>query len=205
MTLFTDSHNIGFVAVQKVPDHDLVKSFLCQSKQIFERRVIMLLYVKKSLLFFCATIIMISVCFDVIAATDIPLVDLQLTVKWGDDEKEKIPNFQITVTNISGAPIRVLDIGSRLDLVDSFCDVIIVPVDQDFELSRAISDPNVITEKDFVILSPRQSIEFVSILLPIDYRELVPGKYLAYAVYEVDPLNRPNEIIRSDDIFFEID
>lgn len=138
------------------------------------------------------------------AMADERLLNLHLTVSWGKVNGEKIPFFDIKITNISHTPIRALDVRNRPDFIDSYCDVQITPLTRDFELSRSISDPNIINDTDFIELAPGQSVEFKEIILPIDYRELVPGRYKAYAIYRVDPIRRPNETYRSDDILFEV-
>lgn len=133
------------------------------------------------------------------------IIDMKLTVSWREDADPRIPYFNIKITNVSDMSMRVLDIRERPDFVDLYCDVVIVPLDMDFEIERAIADPNVINEADYVELAPGESLEFKSILLPIDYQTLIPGKYKAHAVYRIDPVNRPKEIFRSDEIVFEMD
>ena len=137
-------------------------------------------------------------------ASEIAPIELQLTVTWGVVNNSKIPLFNIAITNVSTAQIRVLDVRNRTDFVDSYLDVQIVPLDRNFELSRAISDPNEINEIDFVELSPGEILEFKSIMLPIDYRELVPGQYIAQGVYRIAPTRRPLEIYKSDEVIFEM-
>lgn len=137
-------------------------------------------------------------------ASETPLIELQLTVTWGHERNLKIPLFNITITNISTITTRALDIRNRPDLIDSYVDVQIVPWDRSFELSRMIADPNVINETDFIKFAPGDILEFKSIRLPIDYRELVPGKYIAQGVYRIDPIRRPGEIYKSDEVIFEM-
>lgn len=138
------------------------------------------------------------------AAGDNKIIDMKLTITWREDSDLRIPYFNIIITNISGTSLRALDIRERPDFVDLYCDVVIVPLDANFEIERFIADPNVINETDYVELNPGESLEFKSIVLPIDYRVLVAGKYKAHAVYRIDPINRPKEIYRSDEIIFEI-
>jgi len=68
-----------------------------------------------------------------------------------------------------------------------------------------ISDPNIIDDADYVWLAPGESVEFKAIKLPIDYRELVPGKYTAQGVYRIDPIRRPLLIYKSEEIVFEME
>lgn len=142
---------------------------------------------------------------DAIAAEDLPALKINLTISWGEMNKKKTPYFNMTVTNISSELIRALDVRNRRDFIDSFCDVVIIPLNQNFELSRSISDPNIINETDFVDLEPGGILEFSSIILPINYQDLIRGKYMAYGVYRVDPLHRPNEVYKSESIVFEIE
>jgi len=139
------------------------------------------------------------------AASDLPPVEIKLTLTWKSEENGKIPYFDMAVTNVSDTPIRALDVRNRPDFIDSFCDVQIAPLDKSFELSRMISDPNIIDDADYVWLAPGESVEFKAIKLPIDYRELVPGKYTAQGVYRIDPIRRPLLIYKSEEIVFEME
>ena len=141
----------------------------------------------------------------VTAATDSSPVEIRLTVTWNSGRSGKIPYFDMAITNVSDTPIRALDVRNRTDFIDSFCDVQIAPLDESFELSRMISDPNVIDDTDYVWLAPQETVEFKAIQLPIDYRELVPGKYTAQAVYRIDPIQRPLLIYKSEIIIFEME
>lgn len=160
---------------------------------------------RKIALFACLALLTWSVGNATAAATETPPVDIELTLTWGGEGSEKIPYFNMTITNVSTTPIRALDIRNRSDFVDLYCDVQIVPLDRSFELSRAISDPNVINDTDYVELAPGEKLKFKSILLPIDYRELVPGKYVAQGVYRIDPIRRPREIYKSEEVIFEME
>ena len=135
---------------------------------------------------------------------DAKLIDMKLTLTWGKEGNYEIPYFNIVITNISDKRVRALDIRNRPDFVDSYVNVDIVPLDRSFELSRAIADPNEINDNDFVELSPGEILEFKSIILPIDYREIVPGKYVAQAEYRIDPVRWPLEIYKSDEVIFEM-
>lgn len=131
-------------------------------------------------------------------------IDIRLAVHWADEAKHKFPYFDITVTNITGKPVRALDIRDRRDLIDAYCDVQIVPLDASFQFLREISDPGIIYPEDLIELAPGESLEFKSIELPIDYSQLVPGRYSANAVYRIDPFEHPYEVYMSEAIVFEV-
>ena len=133
------------------------------------------------------------------------IIEIQLNVVWHENNRGNPPYFDIVITSISDMNVRALDVRNRPDFVDAYLDVVIVPLSLNFELERSIADPNIIDETDFVQLAPGDVLVFDSIVLPIDYSALVPGTYKAHAVYRIDPINRPNEIYRSEEVIFDIE
>lgn len=175
-----------------------------QAKNAFQKAVVMFHQCSKMVLAACLAFF-VSLNISILwAQTGSASIEMALTLTWGVKDKQEIPYFNITITNVSIERISVVDIRNRLDFIDSFLDVEIVPTDNSFELSRMISDPNTVTDADFVELDPGEVLEFKLIELPIDYSELVPGKYVAQGKYRIDPVRRPFEIYKSNELIFEM-
>lgn len=97
------------------------------------------------------------------------------------------PQFKVSVTNKSNKAQRILNVQNRPDLHGTYCQIRIESVDRNLEFGYAFSDPNIVEDSDYIILSPNETIDFT-----IESEQSLPenvdlkGSYRAYAAYYVD-------------------
>lgn len=128
-------------------------------------------------------------------------IKLELLVDVEAQNGRKIPKFLLTITNVSSAPARILDVRGRQDLQATYSDVKLTALGKYVEFEYSISDPGEISDNNFTILKPLEQITLT--LHPTVYVGALPaGSYQAYVNYWADPL-KPI-IYRSPEVLFVI-
>ena len=98
------------------------------------------------------------------------------------------PKFKLTLHNEGKDPERIIDVGSRPDLQDTYYDLQVTQGDKVVSVVRAISDPGPIAEEDFLELKPGEKVTFQLTRFAAALESLLPSKYEARILFWQNPL-----------------
>jgi len=123
------------------------------------------------------------------------------TVKVGEE-----PKFKLTVRNEGDAPQRIIDLrgGRRHDLQDTYYDLEVRQGGKVVAVPRAVSDPGIIDDGDFLTLKMGEKVTFELTRFAPALGSLPPGKYQARIRFWQDPSQSAKSAIFSPDAEFTV-
>lgn len=94
------------------------------------------------------------------------------------------PQFSLSVRNKSSRSIRVLDVrdGRRNDLQDAYFELFIVQDGHVVDLPIVISDPGPISNEDYLVLNPGESLNVRRLSYKRMAERLAAGEYSAFVL-----------------------
>ena len=98
-----------------------------------------------------------------------------------------IPQFRLTLTNVSEHTCRILNAEARVDLQHTYYNLVVTQCGTNVWVGRMISDPGPIDLTDWLEIQPSQRREFVLTDFPDWWERLLPGDYEAYIDFWRDP------------------
>ena len=99
-----------------------------------------------------------------------------------------VPCFRLTLTNISDHTCRILNLDRRrMDLQDTYYDLVIWQDGKELWVPRAISDPGPISDRDWLKVAPGATRSFLLTNFPQNLQSLRAGNYEASIRFWRDP------------------
>ena len=100
------------------------------------------------------------------------------------------PQFALTLRNVGGKPVRVLDVrkGRRPDLQDNYFELVGLEDGRPVRTPIAISDPGPLSDSDFFELQPGQQATIERLSYKRELTALPPGDYEAAVLVWRDPM-----------------
>ena len=115
------------------------------------------------------------------------------------------PKFRLTIRNDGRDAERVIELrGGRLDLQDTYYDLVVTEGDKDVGLGRAVSCPGPTSDEDFLTLKPGEEVTFDLSRFRIALESLPPGTYTARVRFWQDPHKSSRSILLSPPIEFVV-
>ena len=97
------------------------------------------------------------------------------------------PRFRFTLTNVSNHSCRILDVERRVDLQHTYYDLVVTKGGKPVDMPRAISDPGIVSDADWLEIPPGGAKTFVLTNFPDQFETLPPGVYEAHVDLWRDP------------------